>query len=435
MSEIRNGTSFRGSQRPSARSIHRTAACSLLLWGLLATVLPRGATAAELQPADGAAPLRLGWQKCEVARKPAVRLKKQPDYGSRNPCYIALRLGSGSNPVIVGALDESNGRGTQFDRLYLDTNNNRDLTDDIPIALTSNAAERTLAFDIQPVTVRIRYGDGSDRPMRVRLELRGSAAGGSPGDVAWTVMGCVDQHLEGRIHLGNRTNLLVGIYDASRGDAQPNGCFNDYEVDRLRVDMNNDGTLDEKTEDYPLSMALSLDGRLWDFSVDASGASIKTAPSALKTGGVRMRHATAAGATAEGEAELCSGRGLAFACIVAGDRETDLPEGEYGISSARMVATDGTGGLWKAAFALEKSFSVKRGKTAQMALGAPLKIEPSIHKGTLKPGNDICIAAETTGAGGEVYRDISIAGARMSPTVKIIDANDIVVATGNMEYG
>ena len=54
----------------------------------------------------------------------------EPQYTSTNPLYGAYYLGNGLDTTIVFVIDESMGTGTGYDIVYVDSNNNEDLTDD-----------------------------------------------------------------------------------------------------------------------------------------------------------------------------------------------------------------------------------------------------------------------------------------------------------------
>jgi hypothetical protein len=53
-----------------------------------------------------------------------------PDYNSSKQLYGAYRLGNGNDTEIVFVIDESNGTGTGYDIVYVDSNNNENMTDD-----------------------------------------------------------------------------------------------------------------------------------------------------------------------------------------------------------------------------------------------------------------------------------------------------------------
>jgi hypothetical protein len=56
-------------------------------------------------------------------------------------------------------------------------------------------------------------------------------------------------------------------------------------------------------------------------------------------------------------------------------------------------------------------------------------------KGEVRRGDTVCIKPRVHGVGGERYENIAPAGVRMTPAIRIADVEDIVVASGQMDYG
>ena len=100
-----------------------------------------------------------------VSHSPPESLLAEPDYSSTNPLYGAYLLGDGEDTTIVFSMDESDGTGSGYDMVYVDSNNNEDLTDDGgPHFQEQEPWVTGLAFHVD---VRVSYADGTDRPYRM----------------------------------------------------------------------------------------------------------------------------------------------------------------------------------------------------------------------------------------------------------------------------
>jgi hypothetical protein len=404
----------------------------MIIPGIVALGL--GAFASELHLVDGGAPFRAGWCNVPLTNVCPRKLAAEPRYKNDRVLYISLRLGNGVDQMITGALAESGVPGSGYDTLYLDANNNGDLTDDPVIRPGISRAGAVTALDIKPVDVTVRYAGGIARSIRVKLEIRGNREVNGR-NTAWSAACFVDQHLEGRLDIGTRKSVLVGIYDSSDCGRASNGCFDDYCVDRFRIDLNGDGQLDARTEDFPLSKAISVDGRLWQIAIGAGATNIDITPFALPTGRVNFDVRLAKGARMDGGAAgLISESGYGFVCPLPMKDAFVLPEAVYRMTNVCLSLVDGTGKKWDSLCSSAKPVAVARKDGVRIAIGGPFKLGLA-YKGELKMGCHVCIMPVLTGAGGEVYENIALVGTRMTPAVKISDVEDVVLAQAVMDYG
>jgi len=408
----------------------------LLRCAIAAAALPAfgPARGADLAPVAGEIGFRLGWRDVELCAEPPARLRRVPTRRSDYAQYLAIPLGSGTNNVIGGCLDESRGAGTGYDLLYLDANNNGDLTDDPVLHPQLEQRSRLTLLRVPPVNVQIEYADGSRRALPVRIEVRAWRRGGAK-TLVWSVAAHVLQHLEGRVPAGARTNLLVGLYDCSRTPVEANGCFDDYGVDRLRLDLDGDGTLDPRTEEFPLSRVIRLDGALWSLEMDAAGRRLALSPCALPTGRVAFAPSfMASSAACSGAVELASAQGFAFVQALPQGEAVALPAADYRVRDGRIRTADATGQLWEAEFQVEGIFPVARDAETRIQFGAPFTVETAVE-GEPRIGAETCVAMRLIGAGGEVYDNVARIKTRMEPALSILDAEDVVVLHEKLEWG
>lgn len=91
----------------------------------------------------------------ELSQVPPVKLKAEPMYRSNQPLYACLRLGDADDNQVCVVLDEPE-EGSP--RLYIDRNNDRDLTNDGDGALT---AEKPGYLEVFDVTIQVHYQTGT----------------------------------------------------------------------------------------------------------------------------------------------------------------------------------------------------------------------------------------------------------------------------------
>ena len=389
--------------------------------------------AVELQPVSGEVGYRLGWREVAITSDAPLSLRNAPKAKSEHPLYLAVRIGSGDEAAVAAVLDESRGSGSGYDRLYLDANRNGEMTDDAAVRATTEYRGRLTSIRVDPVDMTVTYADGSRRVLRVRFEIRGYRRGLSPAP-RWSAVYHLDQHLEGRVDIGDRRNVLIGLYDCSRAPVESNGCFDDFGVDRLRIDLNGDGKLDPQKEDFPLSRAIAVDGKLWTLNTDGAATRLQISRCTLPVGSIVFKSDFIEGPMADGAVELLSDDGYAFRFPPATGKKLVVPESAYRVNSFRANLADRTGQLWEATCSFPAPLVVKRDVVCEVAFGVPFRLEPVVE-GELRPGVGICISSRLMGLGGELYENISPVKTRMEPRVSIIDAEDIVVLDQKMEYG
>jgi hypothetical protein len=377
---------------------------SISRWGritLFALTLALGccilkASAEELQVVDGGAgnANNRHWQRGSERRL----LVNEPDFASSKPVYFSLALGNGKDRLIAAVLDESKGSGTGYDTLYLDTNNSRDLTAAEPLkAKVSAEGQQQTTFEFEPVPVKVKYHDGVERILKVKISIQRYAYGNDEEQVSWNFNYSVEQHLEGKVSFGGK-KVLLGIYDANREGHEGeeiNGCFDDYGVDHLRLDLDGAGSLDAAKPDLPLSKVIAYGGKLWDLETDSGGYKVKVRPSKLATGRLNLRadFGPAAKITA-GTALLLSGQGYAFACNLASPAALVLPAAKYLVEDGSVILSGEKGDKWRAAFSFPKALRVNADQAASLALGRPFTVLPVVND-ILYAGRPVRISQKT----------------------------------------
>ncbi len=389
--------------------------------------------AAELQPVADPDHVGVGGGKIAISESRPKRDITERRWGSRSPLYFALRLGD-ADAVYYGVVDESAGEGAGYDVIYVDTDGDDELGDESAIRPVREEVGRVLSLRTEPVRMSVKYRDGNRRGIAVRLAVSGFGEAGS-GEVAWSAQCRVAELMRGEVSLGGTRRLTIAVLDRAGDSSAMNACFNDYGVDRLRIDLNGDGTLDAASEDFPLSKAIQVDGEFWELALDAAAGQVKLSPCTLPLGSVRVTVNTEGGISPTGTVEFVSDEGYAFTCSLPGAPVVRSPAGDYRIERATLLMRDAQRRTWTASFAMTDPVAVAGGdgETA-VTLGRPFRVVPATE-GEFKPGDCACVTAHLFGAGGEEYLNVAPLKMRMKPSVRIEDAMEIVVAEGRMEYG
>jgi hypothetical protein len=360
-------------------------------------------------------------------------LFRETAYRSEKPLYITLELGNGRDRFVTAVMDEPKGTGKGYDTIRLDANNNNDLTDDPPVNVKAKAQGRGTTLSVPSVPVTVRYHDGAERRLRLKLEVTGHRYS-SGNRIYWRVSAELKDHLEGKLAVGSRTGVRLAVYDSARGTSSPNGCFDDFGVDRMRIDLDGDGVLKAPAEESPLSRVVSFGGKLWELRTDSAGRRVDLSPCSIPSGELEIRAKFSSKQTPEqGRIELHSNSGFSFAVDGAAGKAPRVPAARYRVSACTLELRDKKSAKWKAECSFPKPVDVEaRGKTTRV-IGLPLKVEPVVT-GPCKLGGRLRVEHRIVGAGGEVYGSIS-PGRRMPPKVRVVDAEGIEVSGGKMEYG
>jgi len=169
---------------------------------------------------------------------------KLPEFTFPDPKFGTLVIGNGSDSLITIALDESPGKGESF--LFIDRNNNEDLTDDEDYDWDDDKS----TYWTKETLVDVNYKDGPERAVpypitfyRYKDRLHDSIVAFRSG------------YRKGFVTLGDST-YKIGLFDDDL-----NGLFDEPEKGAFVIDIDRDGTLDgdiDSPEYFDLSASFSL---------------------------------------------------------------------------------------------------------------------------------------------------------------------------------
>jgi len=204
----------------------------------------------KLRPRQGMSGLSVNYyrpMRITLSAEPTNKPLAEPRYRSKKPLYGTIVVGTGPNNRITVVLDEPDDGPP---RLFVDRNNDKDLSNDGPGESTRQSAE---AATFSNVVIDVPYETGPVPSTysfyRFKTRLRDS------------LFYYRDSCREGEVVLdGNRYKLAVLN---ENGD----GRFDDLRNGTLIIDLNQDGKLEGNTdsaESYRLDEPFNVYGQVWE---------------------------------------------------------------------------------------------------------------------------------------------------------------------------
>lgn len=373
-----------------------------------------------------------GGEYRSAARHSREKLSAEPVYFSKRPMYGYVELGTGDDTKFTFVVDESGGTRSGYDTLYIDANNNEDLTDDVRLlGKLNNEGYYADEFPVAELTVEY---DGKSLPYHVKPSIHAW----SEVNVSFAAMG----YCEGEIDLAGKT------YKVAVCDDQVNARFDDLCVspkeygrngtiytrgDALVVDVDGDGALERKKsytpETFRLGKYVSLDGRCYEVTVAPNGRSLTLAETQAACGYVRVK-------AQNGMAELLSEKDGTVQ--LAGEGKHRVPVGSYRLVAGCVEATDADGKTWQATGSgswKHAHVDVAAGKSTNLVFGPPLLAKVDYKR---SGPEQVAFSLKLTGAHGEEYSygSFTCDGETLPPPrFEVRDRTGNMVTSGNFEYG
>jgi hypothetical protein len=340
-------------------------------------------------------------------------------------------LGDEENEGVLFVLDESRGTNSGYNLLYVDKNNNLDLTDDGCVEAKPQEDPRRAEFGMVQA-VASQDGGTYRHALKPRFYNYGSPS----------VSFQSAAYREGKVRIDGK-RFKVALFDDT-----VNGQFNDtFEVpegrrregtiygrcDAIVIDLDKDGKFDKNYDGSPEHLSLGkymvVGGQCLDVDVQPDGRGLTLRPTTASCG-----HVTIPGG---GWVDLLGDDGP---LKVAGEGESQVPVGEYRVLRCVAAATDEQGEEWSVAGRGEwkqDPICVSEGSTTQLVVGAPLMAKVNVEK---RSAREYRFSLDVRGQGGEAY---SVGRIEMPgederpepPTFKVVDAKGDEVVSGKFEYG
>jgi hypothetical protein len=367
-----------------------------------------------------------------MSLKPHETLVAEPVYFSKRPLYGEIQLGDSEDKNHTVVLDESKGTRSGYDTMYIDANNNEDLTDDVKLVGEVAGAGGNVQFP--SVEMSVAYS-GKNYPYNLRAQVYAY----DEIRVIWHPLG----YCEGELRFGD-TKYKVALFDDTS-----NGLFNDkYETppryprdgpiliyaqgDTMVLDINGDGTFekpyDGSPEVYHVGKYISFGDTCYEMQIEPNGRRVTVRQTDVPCGYIVT-------AKNGGSAELIGTDG-AIRLNGPGSR-AKVPAGEYRLAACNFEGKDENGAVWRIVgrgMWSQPPVQVNPNEKTSLMLGPPLKATVT----TNKSGDSFAFALSIAGQGGETYSAGSFQQAdRPVPPPRLEIRNDKgeVVVRGNFQYG
>lgn len=420
-----------------------------------------------------------------------VNISSVPEAKSGKPLYGTLG-GTTKESQWVLMLDESKGTGKGYDVLYLDVNHNGDLTDDAPVAAqplpaalartpTGSTVERTFG----PIQAPVSRSETQSEvmPIFVIAMVPATSIGSNYFGYAMVLPGSL---LEAKVSL-NGVEEKIALVDANanlrygdppkRQEYKAPTASSSYRYfstgDVVLRDRNGSGEFEEDlcdSESEDFASLMYFGGKPYTAKIDADQTSIELEPYDGPMGELTsdnfdyVKTLSLEWKKADGSIELIS--------VQPVNGLLKAPVGQYGLYRCVLRVDDPkTGPVMARGMrrTLPDWVSAGTGQSAALRFGAPLELRvtaerptnavstsgegggnflqalsdvftPSGGSGTsVKASPEVRINVEVRGTGDETYdmylKGGSLTDRAMPPKFKVLDANQKVVASGQLEYG
>ncbi len=365
-------------------------------------------------------------------------VQKEPDYAMKQPLRAMARFGPQNYPF---ALDAVGKKPKGFNRLYLDTNRNGDLTDDTPIdALGARGKVLPGAGSIFPrIDLPLKI-DGAEvkHPFHMQINHHGNPKSG----LAIIRFGTAAVR-QGEICQGKRKIRIMLV------DANSNGRFDDRvsvrnrgarlsvsQGDLLLVNPNprsrRSGSGPMSRDSHLVSKTVCIGRHFYKMDVSPTGDQVKLQPTELTMGYVTNASPTYRATVYSDD----------YGALMIGgvkDQKIPMPEGRWKLADYTIDATAFTGGkrtTVMASFSDEaQEVSVSNDNTVELPFGAPFRAVVTAGKPRPKD-KKTPLHLSVVGKGGERCTRLYIKGKEPpEPRFEVRDKDGKVVYQGKFKWG
>jgi hypothetical protein len=417
------------------------------------------------------------------AQKPA-NLDKEPKAASDNPLYG--QLGEATTNRFLFRLDESKGTGKGYDRLIVDLNQNRDLTDDPVVSLAPESVQpKVLSGSVQklfgPIEPSAKTGEKARAAYYAEMYLYNLRAltnrTSLPSGAALSIyMGQLrlraGYYLETTVAMDG-VKQRIGIFDADTNlrlndpmtpriyESGTNKQWYFSGGDLFLQDVENSGSFESDplgTGTSPFSSVLYLGPTPYKASLSADQKSLKVEPYdglatlSIKPKGSQVQSLSLAREAVPDQWELIK--------VNVANGKAKIPPGKYRLYQVNLAVKPGTadqllvGGYQRY---MKEPMVAEAGRTIELSCAAPLELKLTTSKdtsvssavvpagsGLTKSDYTLRIAGQIVGQDGEVYSSfikgrttgtMNVLGQPSPPTFKVLGPDGKEVASGNMEFG
>lgn len=382
-------------------------------------------------------------------------LRAEPRYRSRRLYRGFVHLERGNDRDFALVLDAAGGEGPPYDRLYLDANNDEDLTNDSAIEAASVQAEEGGSTNsyFPPVTLDLPEADGGPYAVAVTSYYVKKCSGcGREHSYAYVRSAC---YWEGEARFGDHDCRVVLL------DGDCNGLFNErnpstvgdpygYGGDQLLVLTDGAGrgagpalTAALLARSVPLGRYVAVGNSFYEIRPAANGASLQVYNREIPTGPVRVN-------AQDYRLQFVGADGPVV--VQSSSPEARLPLGKYLLREQAILRTDDEGRLWvvetSARAIITRAPRMLGERTIQSRYGVfevtadsgpeiPAFGPPFVLSVSARPEDgEVYISLSLQGERGDRVSDVQVDGRRPpAPAFRIVSAAGTVIAQDQFEYG
>ncbi|MEJ2704690.1 MAG: redoxin domain-containing protein [Sedimentisphaerales bacterium] len=198
-----------------------------------------------------------------LSDQPGEELHKEPKYGAERPLYGTMQLGDGEDRFVTIVVDEPEGGP---ERIYIDRNNDEDLTNDGEEAWSASSSSSLRLSDVK-IDVDYRTGQLPYTFTFYRFKTR----------LRNVVLYYRDSARQGEIVSSGKTYKIAML------DENADGRFDDLDNGTLLIDLNQDGKLvgrSDSAERHELNKPFNVHGKVWSIdTMSADGSTMVLKPS------------------------------------------------------------------------------------------------------------------------------------------------------------
>ena len=329
---------------------------------------------------------------------------KEPNYNTKEPLYGEIKLGQGTDTIINVILDKSDSSLNEYDMLWVDTNNDEDLSNEKPIFLRPNPKQKN--FKEATFSVFIEYKNIKDSPCKILFDVR--PGGGEKVFFTYTII----SYYLGEVNIDNEPYQFI-LYDSNA-----NGRYTDRGDHILIGKKSEETTRDNEIRYNPV---INLKNKLYSFELSESGTEIKLEPYTKPFGQLKPALNFPDFNAKIDYLEMyspVSKNNINFRNPAA--TELKLPVDSYNRVRALFSLTDSNGKTLQLYIQNSNPVVIKNNETTEVNLGLPFNLTAQLGKTEYRRGEEVIITKNLTGASKETYQLLFLKAQEEAQRLKVV---------------
>jgi hypothetical protein len=376
------------------------------------------------------------YQGCKYKDQSArVLVKKTPKLVSSKPKFMAFKVDSDDDKdLLLVVFDESKGTGKGYDRVFIDRNRNRDLSDDKPVQpqMHPNYGDSRTPWVEIPSHQGARGSAQTHNPVSVTFTVTGGMSSSMIKRGGWR--GTVDSN-KGKIAFAASDSNNDAIYgekiSASEGDFQYG--------DIVFADTNGAGGIASGSNSkhaIRLNEVNALAGKLYQIKVSSSGDSVSIERYTGSTGKLNIKGENVEGMSASMSGIALHGQAGIFSTENLNGEAMVLPAGSYKVDGCTLNLAPKSGKSLSIYCILDNRAEVKPGEETVVVIGGKITgaISPKASEVILKAGQSNTVYWLPTINNTATIFSFGNGDAQYRPKVEFFDSENKLVYTSSADY-